>query len=306
MVTHITNCFFFAFFGIPFPSFQRPHPFCDFYNRPHPIYYESLIIWIPTSSESHLHSLLLFFPDTPAFNRREAVGAALVAGTVAALAPGSAMASFVVPDLPYPYDALEPFIDAPTMKLHHDKHHATYVANVNKAREGQPDIPILDVLTNALDAGPAVRNNGGGHYNHAFFWTEMLPPSQAKNTHPSEQLTNLIQKSFGSMDAMKAAFEAKAAPGVTFGSGWVWVVLNQAGDRLEIVNTANQDNPLMKGVLNEIKFPILGLDVWEHAYYLNYQNRRPEYVTNWWNLVNWDKVSENLAYVAKNHAGVPF
>jgi Fe-Mn family superoxide dismutase len=153
-------------------------------------------------------------------------------------------------------------------------------------------------MENALSATP-VRNNGGGHYNHAFFWEEMAP------AEPSEQLAALIDSSFGSLDAMKEKFEAQAAPGAVFGSGWVWVCVNQAGDKLEIVGTPNQDNPLMKGVTSEIMFPILGLDVWEHAYYLKYQNRRPEYVSNWWNVVNWDKVSENCAYVVEKHAGVP-
>ena len=195
------------------------------------------------------------------------------------MAAGAAIAApltanaYSVPDLPYAFEALEPYIDAPTMKLHHDKHHATYVANVNKATEGKPEVPILDLQADALAAGPAIRNNGGGHYNHAFFWEEMAPADKAKNTKPSEQLTAMINESFGSMDEMKAKFEAMAAPGATFGSGWVWVVVNQAG-KLEIVNTPNQDNPLMKGVKNEIMYPILGLDVWEHAYYLKYQNRR--------------------------------
>jgi Fe-Mn family superoxide dismutase len=219
--------------------------------------------------------------------------------------PTLAANAYTVPDLPYAYEALEPSIDTPTMKLHHDKHHATYVANLNKAMEGKAEVPILDVMENALAAGPAVRNNGGGHYNHAFFWTEMTSPDKAKNTKPSAELEALINKSFGSMDEMKAQFEAKAAPGATFGSGWVWVVVNQKGDELKIVNTPNQDNPLMKGVLDEgIMFPILGIDVWEHAYYLKYQNRRPEYVSAWWNVVDWNKVSENCAYVVKNHKGV--
>lgn len=212
--------------------------------------------------------------------------------------------AYSVPDLTYDFDALEPYIDTPTMKIHHDKHHATYVANINKATEGKDEVPILDLMADALEAGPAVRNNGGGHYNHAFFWTEMAPESQAKDTKPSEQLQALIDKSFGSMDEMKAQFGARAAPGALFGSGWVWICVNQAGDELKLVGTPNQDNPLMKGVADEIMFPILGLDVWEHAYYLKYQNRRPEYISNWWNVVNWDKVSENCAYVVENHAGV--
>lgn len=236
-------------------------------------------------------------------SRREMLGKALATG--AALAAPGVAGAYSVPDLPYPFEALEPYIDTPTMKIHHDKHHATYVANINKAMEGKDQPPILDLMANALEAGPAVRNNGGGHYNHAFFWEEMAPADVAKKTKPSAQLAGLIDKSFGSMDEMKAKFEAQAAPGAVFGSGWVWVCVNQKGDKLAIVGTPNQDNPLMKGVKDEIMFPILGLDVWEHAYYLKYQNRRPEYVSNWWNVVNWDKVSENCAYVVKNHAGVP-
>jgi superoxide dismutase, Fe-Mn family len=229
------------------------------------------------------------------------IGAAVVAG---ALNPGNANA-YSVPDLPYPFEALEPHIDTPTMKIHHDKHHATYVANINKAMEGKEEKPILDLMEDAIAAGPAVRNNGGGHYNHAFFWEEMAPPADAAKTKPSAQLEALINKSFGSMDEMKAQFEARAAPGALFGSGWVWVCVNKKGDELKLVGTPNQDNPLMKGVADEIMYPILGLDVWEHAYYLKYQNRRPEYVSNWWNVVNWDKVSENCAYVVEKHAGVP-
>ena len=163
---------------------------------------------------------------------------------------------------------------------------------------------ILDLMESALSTGP-VRNNGGGHYNHSFFWQVMAPADQAIKSNCSEQLTALINGSFGSADAMKEKFEAQAAPGAVFGSGWVWLCVNKAGDKLEIVGTPNQDNPLMKGVTSEIMYPILGLDVWEHAYYLKYQNRRPEYVSNWWNVVNWDKVSENCAYAVKNHAGVP-
>lgn len=242
--------------------------------------------------------------DLPESSRREMLGKTLAAGAAALAAPAAANAYFV-PDLPYAFEALEPYIDAPTMKIHHDKHHATYVANINKAMEGKNEVPILDLMADALEAGPGVRNNGGGHYNHAFFWEEMAPADVAKKTKVSDQLAGLIDKSFGSMDEMKAKFEAQAAPGAVFGSGWVWVCVNQAGDKLEIVGTPNQDNPLMKGVKAEIMFPILGLDVWEHAYYLKYQNRRPEYVSNWWNVVNWDKVSENCAYVVENHAGVP-
>jgi Fe-Mn family superoxide dismutase len=239
--------------------------------------------------------------DSGASTRRQIFSKTLAVG--AAIAAPAISNAYFVPDLPYPFEALEPYIDAPTMKIHHDKHHATYVANINKAREGKPEVPILDLMADALEAGP-IRNSGGGHYNHAFFWEEMMPADKAKNTKASDQLTALINKSFGSMDEMKAKFEAQAAPGAVFGSGWVWVAVNQAGDKLEIVGTPNQDNPLMKGVTSEVMLPILGLDVWEHAYYLKYQNRRPEYVSSWWNVVNWDKVSENCAYVVENHVGV--
>lgn len=193
-------------------------------------------------------------------------GASLAAGAAMAVGPAAANA-YSLPDLPYPFEALEPYIDAPTMKIHHDKHHATYVAGINKWAEGKDEVPILDLMADALEAGAPVRNSGGGHYNHAFFWTEMAPPDDAKKTKVSEQLEGLINKSFGSMDEMKAQFEARAAPAALFGSGWVWVCVNQAGDELKLVGTPNQDNPLMKGVLDEVMFPILGLDVWEHAYY---------------------------------------
>jgi Fe-Mn family superoxide dismutase len=162
-----------------------------------------------------------------------------LAAGIAVGAPVAANA-YAVPDLPYPFEGLEPIIDTPTMKLHHDKHHATYVANINKATEGKPEKPIVELMESAIDAGPAFRNSGGGHYNHAFFWEEMAPVDEAKKTKPSEQLDTLITKSFGSMDAMKAEFEAKAAPGAVFGSGWVWLCVNKAGDGLSIVGTPNQ------------------------------------------------------------------
>jgi superoxide dismutase, Fe-Mn family len=196
-----------------------------------------------------LTTTLYFASDATASSRRAFF-------TKAAIATGfgvgvGASHAYTVPDLNYPFEALEPYIDAPTMKLHHDKHHATYVANVNKATEGKPEKPILDLMENALDAGAAVRNNGGGHYNHAFFWDEMAPASTASATKPSAQLMGLIEKKFGSLDEMKAQFEAKAAPGATFGSGWVWLCVKKDGS-LEIVNSPNQDNPLMKGVASEI------------------------------------------------------
>jgi Fe-Mn family superoxide dismutase len=239
--------------------------------------------------------------QTGSNSRREILqkGAAMAT----AIAAPAAANAYAVPDLNYPFEALEPYIDAPTMKIHHDKHHATYVANINKATEGKDEVDILELQLNALEAGPAVRNNGGGHYNHAFFWDEMAPPDEAAKTKPSAELEAAINKAFGSLDEMKAAFEARAAPGALFGSGWVWICVSSDG--LKLVGTPNQDNPLMKGVADEVMYPILGLDVWEHAYYLKYQNRRPEYVSNWWNVVNWDKVSENFAYVSEKKAGVP-
>ena len=184
-------------------------------------------------------------------------GAALATG---AILPGVAGA-YTLPDLPYPYESLEPHIDAATMKLHHDKHHATYVAGINKYMEGKDEPDIVDLMTDALEAGPT-RNSGGGHYNHAFFWSEMAPAAEAKKTKVSDQLQGMIDKSFGSMDAMKEQFAALAAPAATFGSGWVWVCVTDK-DELKLVNTPNQDNPLMKGsAAGEIMYPILGLDVW--------------------------------------------
>jgi Fe-Mn family superoxide dismutase len=254
-------------------------------------------------------SAVAWTPQTPhnsdvPLARRDVISKTLTVGAAALVAAPSISNAYVLEDLPYSFEALEPYIDAPTMKIHHDKHHATYVANINKATEGKDEVPILDLMADALEAGPGVRNSGGGHYNHKFFWTEMTSPDKAKKSKVSDQLQTLIDSSFGSMDEMKAKFEAQSAPGAVFGSGWVWVCVNKAGDKLDIVGTPNQDNPLMKGVTSEVMFPILGLDVWEHAYYLKYQNRRPEYVSNWWNVVDWDKVSENCAYVVKNHAGV--
>jgi len=260
------------------------------------------VLFLSSSVSAWTNPTMTMGKSDVATGRRDALAKGLsIAAGAAAVSPAVSNA-YAVPDLLYPYEALEPFIDAPTMKIHHDLHHGTYVANIDKATEGKPAVPILDLMENALEAGP-VRNSGGGHYNHAFFWDEMAPPDKAKASKISPQLQKLIDDSFGSVDEMKAKFEAAAAPGAVFGSGWVWVALN--GDKLEIVGTPNQDNPLMKGVKDSIMYPILGIDVWEHAYYLKYQNRRPEYVKQWWNVVDWNKVSENCAYVVKNHKGVP-
>ncbi|HEX2021949.1 MAG TPA: superoxide dismutase [Candidatus Thermoplasmatota archaeon] len=209
--------------------------------------------------------------------------------------------TFKLPDLPYAFDALEPVIDAQTMQIHHGKHHATYVTNLNKALESKPDwsgkgIEELCANVNALPAdikGP-VRNNGGGHYNHALFWTIMAP--KGKTGQASPDLARHIDADLGGMQKMKEAFNDAALK--RFGSGWAWIVVNAQG-KLEITSTPNQDNPLMTGVAEKTGTPILGLDVWEHAYYLKYQNRRADYATAWWDVVNWSKVSENFAKASK-------
>ncbi|MCM3710887.1 superoxide dismutase SodA [Sporosarcina luteola] len=197
--------------------------------------------------------------------------------------------AYKLPELPYAYDALEPHIDKETMNIHHTKHHNTYVTNVNNALEGHDELASKSVeeLISDLNAVPenirtAVRNNGGGHANHTFFWN-ILSPNGGGN--PTGALAEAIDKKFGSFDAFKEEF-AKAAA-TRFGSGWAWLVSNNG--ELEITSTPNQDSPLMEG-----KTPILGLDVWEHAYYLNYQNRRPDYVSAFWNVVNWDEVAKNF------------
>jgi Fe-Mn family superoxide dismutase len=201
--------------------------------------------------------------------------------------------AYELPKLPYPNDALEPHIDAKTMEIHHDKHHAAYVSNVNKAIEGKPNLEgkSNEELIGTLNDGPeeirtAVRNNGGGHANHSFFWQIMGPNGGGE---PKGKLADDIKASFGSFDAFKEKF---AAAGVgRFGSGWAWLVKNKGGG-LEICSTANQDSPLMgKAVAGCEGTPVLGVDVWEHAYYLHYQNRRPDYLKAWWNTINWDEVS---------------
>ena len=199
--------------------------------------------------------------------------------------------SFTLPTLPYAHDALEPSIDKLTMEIHHGKHHQAYVTNLNKALESAPELAgksIEDLLANNLATVPesirtAVRNNGGGHWNHSLFWEIMGP---GKGGVPAGDLGAAITAKFGTFDTFKEKF---AAAGVgRFGSGWAWLI--KTADGVDIVSTPNQDNPLMEG-----KTAILGLDVWEHAYYLKYQNRRAEYITNWWNVVNWDKVAERFA-----------
>ncbi|MDM5320663.1 superoxide dismutase SodA [Bacillus altitudinis] len=194
--------------------------------------------------------------------------------------------AFKLPDLPYAYDALEPHIDKETMTIHHTKHHNTYVTNLNKAIEGVSaleDQSIEELVTN-LNSVPenirtAVRNNGGGHANHSLFWTLLSPNGGGA---PSGELADAIEKELGGFEKFKSDFAAAAAG--RFGSGWAWLVVNNG--KLEITSTPNQDSPLTEG-----KTPILGLDVWEHAYYLNYQNRRPDYISAFWNVVNWDEVA---------------
>ena len=195
--------------------------------------------------------------------------------------------SFQLPDLSYNHDALEPHIDTRTMQIHHGKHHAGYTNNLNAAIEGTAlsNKSIDDILKNLDMNNSAVRNNGGGYYNHCLFW-EIMSPSGGGS--PSGELANAIEKSFGSLDEFKSQFSSAA--GKRFGSGWAWLCAHSNGD-LEICSSANQDNPLMPGI-GCGGTPILGLDVWEHAYYLNYQNRRPDYVNAFFNVINWGAVSD--------------
>ena len=200
---------------------------------------------------------------------------------------GEFIMAFELPALPYAYDALEPVIDADTMRFHHDKHHATYVANLNKALEAHPELfersdEFLIAHLNHLpeDIKGAVRNNGGGTYNHTLFWEMMAPEGQTAFAGP---VADKIKETFGSYEEFKKQFAAAAAG--RFGSGWAWLVAD--GDKLEILSTANQDNPLTEG-----KRPLLCLDVWEHAYYLKYQNRRVDYINEWFRIINWDFVNE--------------
>jgi Fe-Mn family superoxide dismutase len=240
--------------------------------------------------------------NTPtSFNRRHFVQLSTLAAG-AAIFPQHAMAADVpapvLPKLPYAYDALEPHIDARTMEIHHSKHHAAYVKGLTAVLETLPQKELLPWthhlanLTSILDESHrnAIRNHGGGHWNHAFFW-ETLTPSKQSGA-PSEKLAAAITASFGSMDDFKKAFGEAA--GKRFGSGWAWLILQDG--KLKITSTPNQDNPLMKGLVPDADLgkPLLGLDVWEHAYYLHYQNRRPDYVGAWWNIVNWAEVSKRF------------
>jgi Fe-Mn family superoxide dismutase len=209
------------------------------------------------------------------------------AGQVRALRADGLNSPYTLPDLPYAYDALEPSIDALTMQIHHDKHHQTYVDNLNKALADYPDLQKLDVKTIMADftiipeaIRAAVRNNLGGHVNHLGFWQIMSPTAGT----PSAELAAAIDAKFGSLDAMKAAVNEAGMK--RFGSGWTWLVVKDGA--LDVVSTPNQDNPISDGAT-----PIIGIDVWEHAYYLKYQNKRADYLAAWWNVINWAKVSEN-------------
>ncbi len=200
--------------------------------------------------------------------------------------------AFELPKLPYAVDALEPYIDAQTMSIHHTKHHQAYITNLNAAIEKHPELAekSLEDLLSDLNAVPedirvAVRNHGGGTWNHNMFWEIMGPKTGGA---PSGAVAQALESAFGSFDAFKSEFEKAAT--TRFGSGWAWLV--KKGDGLAVVSTANQDTPLSEGMT-----PVMGIDVWEHAYYLKYQNRRPEYITSWWNVVNWSVVESRFAVV---------
>ena len=199
--------------------------------------------------------------------------------------------AYELPPLPYDYNALEPYIDEETMRLHHDKHHQAYVNNLNAALQGQSQFENMNVddLLRQINSVPesirtAVRNNGGGHANHSMYWQIMKPNGGGE---PTGDLANAINSAFGSFDQFKAAFNDAGAK--RFGSGWAWLVIGPDG-KLAVTSTANQDSPLMEG-----QYPVMGNDVWEHAYYLKYQNRRPEYLAAWWNVLNWDEIAKRYA-----------
>ena len=204
--------------------------------------------------------------------------------------------AFELPPLPYDYNALEPYIDTLTMQIHHDRHHGAYVTNLNNAVQGTAVADwSLESLISRINEVPenirtAVRNNGGGHINHSMFWQIMGPNAGGS---PSGELGDAIKQHFGSFDQFKATF--KDAGAKRFGSGWAWLVLDKSG-KLQVISTANQDSPLMDGF-----FPVMGNDVWEHAYYLKYQNKRPDYLDAWWNVVNWDAVAKRYQHARSGH-----
>jgi superoxide dismutase, Fe-Mn family len=237
------------------------------------------------------HFLFLLGAGTGAF----ALDSVALAQKLPTNKPPSTTGVIELPPLPYAYEALEPHIDARTMQFHHDKHHATYVKNLNAALDKHPELKgrTVEELLRRLNQVPVdirttVRNNGGGHVNHSMFWKIMKPQGGGE---PTGEIATAINQTFGNFAAFKKQFnEAGAA---RFGSGWVWLVRSRNG-KLEITTTANQDNPITEG-----KYPILGNDVWEHAYYLNYQNRRADYLEAWWNVVNWDEINKRFAQASK-------
>jgi Fe-Mn family superoxide dismutase len=199
--------------------------------------------------------------------------------------------AYELPPLPYPFNALEPHIDAKTMEIHHDKHHQAYITNANNALKDHPDLaakPVDELIANLSQVPESirtvVRNNAGGHSNHSFFWQIMAPNAGGA---PKGKLAEAITATFGSVDAFKEKFQAAGAS--RFGSGWAWLVVNKEG-KLEITSTPNQDSPIMEGLK-----PVIGIDVWEHSYYLLYQNKRPDYLKAWWNVVNWDQAEKNFS-----------
>lgn len=237
--------------------------------------------------------------------RRDALKRTALLGAAASLSPrllaqgGQTPFQVTLPDLPYAVDALEPAIDADTMSIHHDRHHAGYTRKLNAALAklaGVNDIPgLLAVLPSVPEAyQTTLRNNGGGYYNHALFWQVMAPPGKGGGGQPLGKLAGALTKQFGSVGAFQELFSKAASS--QFGSGWAWLI-QKADGTLAVTSTANQDNPLMKGLVpdDEVGTPLLGLDVWEHAYYLHYQNRRGDYISNWWKVVNWAEVQKRLA-----------
>jgi Fe-Mn family superoxide dismutase len=232
--------------------------------------------------------------------RRELLQSAGAGAAALALGPMAVWAAdektgFTLPKLPYDYDALEPHIDAETMKIHHDRHHQAYITNLNNALKGHPDLlgkSIEDLIQNLKDISDeklrmAVRNNGGGHLNHTMFWVIMGPK---KGGQPSGELAKAINDAFESFDKFQQQLSTAAV--TRFGSGWGWLVVDKG--KLKVLSSANQDSPVSEG-----QTPILGIDVWEHAYYLKYQNKRPDYVKAWWNVVNWDNVAERYSQASK-------
>jgi Fe-Mn family superoxide dismutase len=235
------------------------------------------------------------------FSRRDVLKSTALIGAAATFAPGllraqSAGTTVTLPDLPYAHDALEPAIDTATMQIHHGKHHAGYVRKYNAAVAQVPGAGSLEDVIASIPSAPtevqtSLRNNGGGVWNHNLFWEVMAPPGEGGE--PEGDLAGRLVNDFGSIAAFQETFSKAAAS--RFGSGWAWLVVRPNGT-LAVTSTPNQDNPLMKGIVpdSDLGTPILGLDVWEHAYYLHYQNRRGDYISNWWKVVNWNAVAERL------------